>query len=83
MLMHGGSRNWSPSLIEYVKVVESCKEIINAVNPPLVIVDSAFNPGCEACWSLNKRYITSSPTAPLDVARECQPIWKLLFYYPL
>ena len=81
--MYGGSLNWRPPFIEYVKVVESCKEIINAVNPPIAVVDSAFNAACEACWSLNKRYITSCPTAPLDVARECQPTWKVLFYYPL
>lgn len=79
-----GSRNWSPTFtLEYVRVVESCKTIIETVNPPIVVVDSVFNPACEACWSLNKRYITSSPTAPLDVARDCQPTWKRWFYYPL
>lgn len=72
-----------PSFIEYVRVVESCKDIINAVNPPIVIVDSALSAACEACWSLNKRYVINCPMAPLDVARGYQPTWKSLFYYPL
>ena len=71
------------SVLEYVRVVDSCKDIIDAVNPGIILVDSSFTAACEACWSLNKRYIISCPMAPLDVARDLQPIWKLLFYYPV
>jgi len=69
--------------IEYVRVVESCEDVINAVNPGIVIVDSHFSAACEACWSLNKRYIINCPMAPLNIARDAQPIWKTLFYYPV
>ena len=69
--------------LEYVRVVDSCKDIINAVNPDIVVVDSFFNAACEACWSMNKKYIINCPMAPLDVARVSQPIWKSLFYYSL
>ena len=68
---------------EYVRVVDGCKDIVNTVDPDIVVVDSVFNAGLEACLTLNKRYIVSSPMAPLDVARDLQPIWKLLFYYPV
>jgi hypothetical protein len=70
-------------LPEYVGVVDGCKDVINAVDPSIVIIDSFFNAAIEACWSLEKRYIVSCPMAPLDVARYSQPIWKILFYYPL
>ncbi|KAF9783703.1 hypothetical protein BJ322DRAFT_1196570 [Thelephora terrestris] len=33
---------------------KSCKNIINAVDPNIVVVDSFFGAGCEACWSLSK-----------------------------
>lgn len=69
--------------VEYVRVVESCKEIIKTVDPSITVVDSALGAACEACWSLNKRYITNCPMSTLDVVRENQPIWKQLFYYPL
>jgi len=49
----------------------------------LIVVDAFFNAACEACWSLNEKYIISCPMAPLDVARNLQPKWKLLFYYPV
>ena len=52
-------------------------------DPGIVIVDSLFNAACEACWSLNKRYIINCPMAPLDVARGSQPILKILFHYPV
>jgi len=68
--------------LEYIRVVDSCKDIINAVNPGIVVVDSSFNAACDACWSLDKRYIISCPMAPLDVDRSFQPIWKVLFHYP-
>ena len=70
-------------ILEYARVVDSCKNIIGAVNPGIILVDSPFSAACEACWSLNKNYIISCPMAPLDVARDLQPIWKVLFYYPV
>ena len=69
--------------LEYVRLVESCKDIINVVNPGIVVVDSFFSAAVDACLFLNRRYIVSSPVAPLDVARFLQPMWKTFFYYPL
>ena len=69
--------------LEYVRVVDSCKDIINTVNPGIVVLDSFLAAACDACLSLNKRYIVSCPVAPLDVARDSQPMWKLLFHYPV
>jgi len=74
---------WRPASSEYARVVNSCKDIINTVDAGIIIVDSFFNAACEACWSLNKRYIVNCPMAPLDVARGLQPIWKSLLYYPV
>lgn len=70
-------------MLEYVRVVDGCKDIIDAIDPGIVVVDSFFNAACEACWCLNKRYIVNCPMTPLDVARFLQPIWKVLFYYPV
>ena len=64
-------------------MVDGCKDIINAVNPDIVVVGASFGAAFDACLSLNRRYIVSCPMAPLDVARNLQPMWKTLFYYPL
>ena len=64
-------------------MVDSCKDIINAVNPGIIVVDAFFSAAFDACFSLNKRYIVSYPTAPLDVVRFFQPMWETFFYYPL
>ena len=69
--------------VEYVRLVESCKDIINAVNPGIVVVEAFFSAAVDACLSLNRRYIVNSPMALLDVARSLQPMWKTFFYYPL
>ena len=68
--------------LEYVRMVDSCKDIISVVDPGIIIVDMFFSAAFDACLSLNRRYIVNCPMASLDVAKYLQPMWKVFFYYP-
>lgn len=67
---------------EYMRVYESCKAVIEKVHPDLVILDSIFNPGLDACYVLNQKFVLNSPNTPLDITRTLQPWLKGFWYYP-
>ena len=69
-------------LPEYLRVYESCKRIIEGIRPDLVVLDAIFNPGLDACFMLNQKFLLSSPNAPLDATRALQPWLKGFWYYP-
>lgn len=61
---------------------ESCKKAIEEIHPDLVVLDAIFNPGLDACFVLNQKFILTSPNAPLDATRALQPWLKGFWYYP-
>ena len=67
----------------YVRLCDSIKGIIEELNPDLVVVDSLLNAGFDACHFLNRRFVTSSPNTPMDIARAHQPWLKGVWYYPM
>lgn len=71
---------WSGA--SYMRIYESAKKVIEELNPGVIVVDPMLNPGIDACYSLNRDFIISSPNTPLDLARAHQPWLKGFWYYP-
>ena len=67
----------------YVRICDSIKKIIEGINPDIVVVDSLFNPGFDACYSLNCRFVMSTSNTPMDIERPHLPWLKWLWYYPV
>ena len=70
------------SYSEYVRIYESCKKVIEEIQPDVIVLDGIFNPGLDACFVLDKKFVLNSPNTPLDVTRFVQPWLKGLWYYP-
>ena len=71
-----------PFDLAYMRICDSIKRVIEELNPGIVVVDSLLNAGFDACYSLNRRFVVSSPNTPMDVARAHQPWLKGFWYYP-
>ena len=69
--------------LAYVRLCDSIKKIIEGIDPDVVVVDSLLNAGFDACRSLNRKYVMSSPNTPMDLARHLQPWLKGVWYYPM
>jgi hypothetical protein len=52
------------------------------LNPAVVVIDFLLNPAIDACYSLNREFVMSSPNNPLDVSKAHQPWLKGFWYYP-
>lgn len=65
-----------------MRIYESCKKVIEEIQPDLAVVDAIFNPGFDACLMLDQKFVLSSPNAPLDTTRALQPWLKAFWYYP-
>lgn len=67
----------------YMRICDSIKKIITGLNPDVVVVDFFLNAGFDACYSLNREFVLSSPNTILDVARGQQPWMGWLWRYPM
>ena len=67
----------------YVRICESIKKIIEGINPDIIVVDSLFNAGFDACYSLNRSFVMNSPNTPTDIERFQLPWLKGFWYYPV
>ena len=67
----------------YMRLCDSIKRVIEELNPDIVVVDSLMDAGFDACYSLNRRFVVSSPNTPMDLVRGHQPWLKGFWYYPL
>jgi len=67
----------------YVRICDSIKKIIEGINPDIVVVDTLLNPGFDACYSLNCRFVKSSPNTPTDIEGSHLPWLKGFWYYPV
>ena len=70
-------------LLAYMRIVQNIVRLIEELNPTVVVVDSFFGPGFDACHSTNSKFVMSSPNTPLDITRAHQPWLKGFWYYPL
>ena len=70
-------------LLAYMRIVHGTVKVIEELNPAVVVIDSLFGPGFDACHSTNRKFVMSSPNAPLDIARMHQPWLKGFWHYPV
>lgn len=66
-----------------MRIYDSIKTIITGLNPDVVVVDFLLNAGFDACYSLNREFVLSSPNTILDLTRNEQPWLKGLWKYPM
>ena len=66
-----------------MRICDSIKNIITGLDPDVVVVDFLLNAGFDACYSLNREFVLSSPNTILDVARGQQPWMKGFWKYPM
>ena len=74
--------NTSTFGLAYIRLYERIKKLIEDLNPDVVVVDFLMNPGLDACYSLNREFVVSSPNTPIDIARKDQPWLQGFWYYP-
>ena len=65
-----------------MRIYDGIIKLIKELDPSIVIIDGLFNPGFDACYTLNQKFMISTPNAPTDVAKVHQPWLKRLWYYP-
>ena len=66
-----------------MRIYDSVVKLIEELDPGIVVVDILFNAGFDACYSLNREFVISNPTAPTEAARQHHPWLKGLWYYPV
>jgi hypothetical protein len=65
-----------------MRIYDSIVKLIEELDPSIVVVDGLLSAGLDACHSLNRKLVVSTPTPPADLAKEHQPWLKGLWYYP-
>ena len=67
----------------YVRICDSIKKVIKGINPDIIVVDSLLDAGFDACYSLNCRFVMSTPNTPMVIERPHLPWLKGFWYYPM
>ncbi|TFK33933.1 hypothetical protein BDQ12DRAFT_614373 [Crucibulum laeve] len=62
---------WTPE--EYIAGVEGCAQIIEQVDPQVIVIDNTLNQGYDACEKLGRKCISSGPFSLKDIAFNIQP----------
>ena len=67
---------------QYLSTFRQCVEIIEKVDPAVVVVENQFMPGIEALRHLRRREVMISPSALADGIAQFQPNGQVLWKYP-
>jgi hypothetical protein len=73
--------NWKPT--EYARAYRSCLEIIEKVDPAVVVVDPILHVGLDACEKTTVRKVILWPVPIKDVVVLNQPKAGILWKYPV
>jgi hypothetical protein len=68
---------------EYLAAIESCKEIIAATKPNVVLVDIIFYSVLDACKLVDQKYMVMSPVGIKEAAVSVQPYLAAFWKYPM
>ena len=71
------------SVPAYMRICDSIKRVIEGLDPGIVVVDILLNPGFDACYSLNRKFVMSSPNTLLDVARNAPTVVERVLVLPI
>ena len=68
----------------YTQTCDSIKGAIEELDPAVIVADVLLGPGFDACYSLKREFVASSPNALLDLVRNVndQPWLKGFWHYP-
>jgi len=66
-----------------MRICDSIRKMIEEINPGIVVVDILLNAGLDACYSLNRKFVMSSPNTLTDIAKSHLPWLKGHWYYPV
>ena len=67
---------------EYIQCVDHCVEVIESVNPDVVVADIAFSHARKTCSSISRQYMVLSPKAALEYFSVSQPWLAMFCKYP-
>ena len=68
---------------EYIDIYESCKKLINHIDPAIVVIDPLFPQGKDACTSLMRKYLILAPVSLKEIVMAVQPRLKRFWKYPM
>ena len=66
-----------------MRIYDSIRKVIEEINPCIVVVDILLNAGFDACYSLNRKFVMSSPNTLTDIAKPHLPWLKGYWHYPV
>lgn len=66
---------------EYMRVYRSCEEVVEKLEPALIVVDPLFTQAVDACRQLDKKYVVLSPNTFKE--HVAQPWLANLWKYPM
>lgn len=74
---------WGWRETEYVATFTSCAEVLERVNPDLIVVDYFFLPGRDAVQNQKRRYCLMNTTSLSHIVLGSQPHHAWLWKYPM
>ena len=69
--------------IAYMLLCDSITRVTEELNLGIVVISTPIDAGFDACYSLNQRFVMSSPLTLMALVRAHQPWLKGFWYYPL
>ncbi|KAH8662478.1 hypothetical protein BX600DRAFT_513309 [Xylariales sp. PMI_506] len=72
---------WRPD--EFLAIYRESEQVLDQVNPDLIIVEPLFTPGMTLCHHLNANWTVLAPNTIKDFAVPLQPSLAMLWKYPL
>jgi hypothetical protein len=70
------------SVEDHVEMFEELREIIDKVDPAVVVLDSWFRPAIDATRNKNRQHAFITPNTLVDHFLGSQPFWNMLWKYP-
>ncbi|KAK6523310.1 hypothetical protein TWF694_006193 [Orbilia ellipsospora] len=70
------------SVEEYLALYESVSEVIEQVDPAVIVIDTFFSPGIDATRDKRRLHALVTPNLFSDLTPAAQPAWTLFWKYP-
>ncbi|PPQ64809.1 hypothetical protein CVT26_002641 [Gymnopilus dilepis] len=67
---------------EFEETIQSCKKVLLALKPDVILMDMVFHQAIEACKSVGAKYIVNTCMPPLGMTLDSQPNGRAFWYYP-
>jgi hypothetical protein len=64
---------------EYIRSIQICRDLIREIHPAIVLVDTLFSQGVDACTSVSQKYVIVNPISPALIVGLQQPVAEFLF----